>query len=737
MHIVRRAGTSAIAVLVAIAALVLGQMPASAQSAGGSAPEETLMTDMIQDLVKNKYKPVRGAEDMADYIAELPQHSESQLEQDLADVRRWKAREAKNYQALFSSRVANLSRAQFDPAISVARMMGWAGEKAESLKQLRRNENEVFRQRYGFTLHDPLLNYTPEEQKIVDQWMKSREHARYEEQEKALIKDYDQRLQDIVKDYKNKTDPNERDIDKLTRETLDRYQQLTAAERAVLAALERIRHPSAPPPEGTTVTARGGSLSVTCGQSEFEMAVGEAVAVELYIEGGTPPYHLTLTDVESNVLLDITINEPGVRFIPVSFKTPGMHTAYVEVRDSANPVNIAKLPLQFRVTSDADQTDEQATQPQTQKPTPTPSPSPPPEETFTPRRLPPGTYNAHLWPGLNLLASLRKTEPFRSYPVPVTVTFDSAGKVTGKAEWKLADADKDPTFKMPGTTASDELTFQLEGTADWTSGTMDLKLLNAKQTRRITHTTSGSPGSVMKSGDDLEYEFTMKGWQLGHPTLSKALVETFTKFPPPEPRDNLEYHGLPQFTTGADGKVTFRDFGWAGNPTITSAGSYATLSPGPGGYSRLNLKKYNSWSEGANLPHKDEDQKPKVAKMWSEYSGWYLKILGQAAPEEPAQPPTLSGRRELVAFGIWPIGTVNAKSGESIKLDAMGVFIEDPFEAVNLSSKVKWELPSGITRGADGTFTASAPGTYDVKVSIRRRDGRVLSDTVRVVVAGK
>jgi len=180
----------------------------------------------------------------------------------------------------------------------------------------------------------------------------------------------------------------------------------------------------------------------------------------------------------------------------------------------------------------------------------------------------------------------------------------------------------------------------------------------------------------------------------------------------------------------------YRDRGWAGIPEFSGTGQNVKVSTGPGGESLVTVRKHSNWNEGGphKLPRSGSDGTAATHKLWRRPSVWYLKVLGQAPPVQPPTPPRLPIRGEPAAFGLWPRGEVTVRSGEAFELDAMGVFLNDPYDAVNLSDKVTWTLPEGLIRGSDGTLKATKPGTYPVSVAVTRPDGRAMTDTIRITV---
>lgn len=711
-----------------------------------AAPPTGWMSTALEDVLRTKYRPLKNFQNFQSWLGDPNELEVPELEKKLASVVYWRDLEAKNWKALQGARRAGVARAPFDPQINAARLLQVARERQLSIDELHAEESRQFYDAHGFNLKEGVLAHKPEQEKIAAQWMSSKAHRNFVEQEAELVKEYEARVQAVLKDHRNKTDPTEREIDRLEKETLAHYQEIFKAEKLIRDAIDRKRNaPPPPPPE--LIAGESGSLKVTCGQSNYEAAVGETINVVVTIAGGKPSYQLSVRKLDGETLIDTSLSEEGQKTVPVSFDRPGTHTAYVAVRDESPTAELAQLTVSFRITGDepappepqptATKPQPSATKPQPSGTTPQTPPAPPQvaEQPYTPWRLAPGTYQALLWPGLNLAGISRKSTDNRYFPIPLDVTIDAGGKVGGNAAWQMPPSEMAQPNSEPNSQYTNEISFSLSGSVDWNTGAAELKLLNGRQIRRSTVPRKVDPPGVDRTVHELEFEYDFSGWQVGHPALNEALHRTLQKSPLPDAKGDMDRYGIPKFEY-VDGKLKMYGVGWAGMPELTMTGTQTKITPGPGGVAKYRVKR--SVYEYIWPDHRDSGDATETQRMLSAHQSWYLKILGQAMPPEPPHsstpPPGPADKGELTAFGIWPIDSVTARAGESFQVEAVGVYLADPFEAVKLSDRVTWELPPGLTRNADGTFRAAAPGKYTVKAVFRRSDGDVMSDIVQVII---
>lgn len=80
------------------------------------------------------------------------------------------------------------------------------------------------------------------------------------------------------------------------------------------------------------------------------------------------------------------------------------------------------------------------------------------------------------------------------------------------------------------------------------------------------------------------------------------------------------------------------------------------------------------------------------------------------------------------------LNELTVKPDEAFELHAVGDYLHDPYDVVYLNQNSKWNLPDGMVRGLDGKVKATKPGTYMASVTIKRPDGREMSDKMRITV---
>lgn len=368
---------------------------------------------------------------------------------------------------------------------------------------------------------------------------------------------------------------------------------------------------------------------------------------------------------------------------------------------------------------------------QTKPPQP-PPPAPPPTETFVPRVLPPGSYQALLWTGgMGLLQEFRRrNSPY--VPHPLVLTIDANGGIVGTSRWKLSAAEIDTTVGG-WAYGTNEVSLRIDGKADWSTGAITLRVLDGRKVSGFTDDGSTGHTSYYSSLNHLDFEFGLSGWQLGHPALRRPLTEHQALFRQhmPDRVGNLETLGTPNFERDAAGRMTFRDFGWAGMPDWDPAARQ--FKQGLGGAARIAVQNSYSVTQYKDGRTVRMDDMAGSKALESTVHSWYLKILGPMTVAAEAKPPS-GADKDPNGFAVWPLSPLRVRPGETFTLDAMGAYADNPYDAVKLNDRASWEMSSGVTRGAGNEFRAAAPGRYLVKATIRRQDGSTMSATIEVIV---
>ncbi|MBL7040601.1 MAG: hypothetical protein ISR77_18340 [Pirellulaceae bacterium] len=474
----------------------------------------------------------------------------------------------------------------------------------------------------------------------------------------------------------------------------------------------------------------GGSLAIMATPTSAQLKVGEAATVTLVVSGSKPPFRLRIASLSGDDQRSIALDDQQPQEIPFSFSTPGTRTVYITVEDESQPQH-ASVNLTFHVLDDepeeekvdtVDADDEEEHSPE-KKPTEPKEPQiqKEPKKRTTPghtaKKLAAGTYRANLWPGVSMYTRFQKDLAKKSPPMPVTITFDGGGGVTGTGEWKLTRADTDPDLLARWNSLHSETTFKIEGSVNWSTGEMRLRLVDGKTSHMWV-------SDRVRLGDDEQYEYDLAGWQMGDPRFEPILAQSRQMDP-----DDMAGHA-PFLRRNPDGSCGWAGDGWAGivSRDGTSIGS-----------SRYTLKKLVSWVE-TDGKRTEEDNTTEFADSKSHPHSWYLMILNRTTtlpPQQPALPQPAEGN--LVGFGIWPESPFVVRAGDTVQLDAVGVYLENVYDVQNLNNRnTQWANSRGLTQLGPGRYQLpkdSTKSAYYVRVRKKRNDGTWMSDTVKIVVA--
>jgi hypothetical protein len=732
--------------LFAIVLIVVVQSPAAEQNA--QRKPQGFVEAMFSDVTLNqRHRPIADPVRYLTQLGELSQRTEPQLQSALSELERMRQLDGRNWQEIQRAWQNSKSRLPLDQPMYLARLYDAAVQNQREIDKIDDEEDAAFRARFGFSIRERLFAHTPDQQGKVNQWRLEHRNEPYDKRRQQVQDRFGNRLQEISTEFRNQTGPGEKYLDQLQQETLGRYQRNLAVQRNIRAELNRRYRVAGEIPLEKPREARAGSLVLSSPQARYESTVGQVADVRLTVSGGKPPYEVTVKRTEGNVIAVMTLSQPGETRFPVSFPKEDTYTVQVKARDTRIPRNEATLTLELRVTESKPTAPLSSQAPKPPDPLRPPTSTRPRETTkslakpetpqYSPWRLAAGTYQANLWPGLAWNVHARKLpKPGVVPPLPVMLTFQADGQFTGSIDWNLADAEKDFSGHRPGATISSRVTASVSGKADWTTGRIDWKLEQGKLLHQITEPTVNGKG-IEKSNWTAEFAYEFSGWQFEHPTfaveLGKSLDHSELKYGPPPP-GALESAGFPKFVVDARGTYRFSERGFGGIPANgPQNGRYDTM-PGPGGCAKLTLNKSDYEYVYPDRTNTESDL-ASLQMSWAEYTTWFLKLLEQTAkPESAPSAAPAPIRSELAAFGLWPRGEVAAKPGESFELDAMGVLLNDPYEAVNLSDRATWTLPDGLVRGPDGKMKATNPGTYTASVSIKSPDGRVMNDSIRILV---
>lgn len=707
---------------------------------------EAIFADMTAG---SRMRPIPDPDRFMDRLGDLRERTEPELRTALQDLDRMRQIDGRNFQMIQRARQATMPRMYLDQPMYVARLYELSTSRQREIDTIDDEEEAAFKAAYGlgFSLKPGFFDPTPLQKEKMQAWVNSRRNEPFESRRAEVDQRYRQRFEQVSNEYRNQTDPGEKNLDKLQREIMDRYQRLIAGQRRIRAELDR-RHDvvGAVPPEKPN-EARQGTLVLSSSQSKYDLKVGEVADIEVTISGGKPPYKVRVSLQDGTTLADTTLSQPGQTGFPVSFPKEGNYTVAISVEDDTPKTrNVAILNLQFRVT------DDRPAEPEPPKPPdPTKPQTPPkPPETTKPEALPPyvpwvlaaGTYQAYLWPGYDFLMTYTQKSLDNMPFFPLNLRVGADGTLAADVVWKLDPKDVALSGLPAGSKVENEVKFRLTGKADWSTGKIDLKIVDGTRLETTIQPDTTKPGRMVRYDNRLSFAFEMSGWQIGHPTMVQALDQSLKTasrlypkhYPKPLEKSEANYNHMPRFVRDKSGKYDFPDIGWCGIPDFPEKGK--KFVGGPGGYSRPKILAASGMFTSIDFS-RSYDSLETMRQSCENVSAWQLRIPGRKPPEPPPGPVTPSRpaiQGELAAFGLWPRGEMTAKPNEPFELDAMGVLLNDPYDAVNLNDRVTWNLPDGLSRGPDGRITASAPGIYTAEVSIRRPDGRTMSDTITIRV---
>ncbi len=721
------------------AVLVFASISAAAGADRKGDPKSGTLINMFADHAINmKYDPFIDAREYLGRYGDLTKTSDENLEKARATIEYMRQHEAKNWKTLQNARVANRARIPLDDAFYVGRMWMVANDRLTELKRLDDEEAAAFRARFGVKEGEQV---DPAIQQIrLAQWKVEPQYLALESKRNEIEARFKQNLDSIRADYRNKTDPGERLIDRLEKETFARYQGVLEAQKTVQAEIDRRKGLAAnpPPPADPDKQSVAGDLKLVCASARFDVKVGESAEIVLEISGGKPEYALSVTKLDGTPVAETGLSQPGTRTVPVSFDVEGTQTVYVSVKDTSFPVNEARLTLTFRVTDD-----------KPAPPDPKPSVPKPPAPVipatplpYKPWKLPPGNYRGEMFFTHEFGGTFRKGFVQKTIAFPVSFAFDAGGKISGEGHWTLTDAEKDTqAMAQYNVSPRRQIDFLFEGSEDPATGEMAIRVTKF-------HVEGNDYSHQYESNNQQLIDVTMnlKGVQVGDPRLAEALpgrlafVNSAGFLKTAVTPATMETQAQPNYRVDATGVVQFDFKGWAGLHEISGQGKGVQFVQGKAGGGTMDVLNHILTLSGKSTTPLVSDITQSTKKAWTKVD-WYLKVLGTAPPPATIPPPTpppapkpAAIQGELAGFGLWPLEDISSKPGEPFELDAMGVFLNDPFEAVNLNDKATWTMPDGLVRGPDGKVKATKPGTYTASVSITRPDGRVMTDTIRITV---
>ena len=475
--------------------------------------------------------------------------------------------------------------------------------------------------------------------------------------------------------------------------------------------------------------------------TEYDAKTGETVQTMFQVFKGARPY--TVLSVAPGTVegpQEAEVPEPGDVVVPFTFKNPGEFTATIHVRDAQGEDKAVSVTI--RITGapwkpEPLEGDDKKGGPTSKTPSGgSPGTSPVKIE---------GVFAATIWHCNAELPRVDQADDknwLQVTGVPASLTIDGSGRITSTVRYELSQADMHPESRdVPLLNRFWKVSFDLEGTVDWMTGKTTLEVKNGRDECGYEKDEPKTDNSGKKIGifghwrdrTQVDYSASLEGWTLPGPDadawgarLAKVpdLAKNLKQF-------DLETIGLPGVDAGADGKVVFRNRGFFGSSDLGVA------APGGAAHRRFRVAK-QVWHTGYDAMNaKDTDQ---TASRQGQYAreeksgvgGWYVKIGG--APAVEPDPPPEPKKGDLLGFGMWPTRPISIGVGGVAKAKAVGVFGDDVYAPVDLTSNATWTASAGLTQVGPGEFRAAAPGTYTITVTHRGTSGGPMSSTITVIV---
>jgi len=619
-------------------------------------------------------------------------------------------------------------------------------EKAEKMQDLNQRELDA--------MYKTFPGYSPEHPVDYSRWANHPNAKPFNDERERIKAWFKQAVEEETRKYRSGESEAGLTLEKLRQETVDEMAMISAFQRAVRNEWHKRRHEpierdwddvqfdeemrqkrESMEKAKTAAQHRRLKVQVTPVRTEYEVRPNEAAVVLFQVFKGRPQYLLDLRAPGAGQgRLWLNQSAPGEFQFPLMYAKAGTYQATLSVMDadwdSANAsvtitVKGEPIPIPKEEQEPASTIKKPAA-----SPTPAGTPLPPPVGNAPVQIV--GTFNAIFF---KANAELLRWDMFGvptgvTTPVPLKITLDPAGKITGSANYELPASEMRTTNNAGKFGIYWRARFQVDGQVDWKSGTTHIDIKNGHDETGYETNVDGQghwTNLIIKN-----YTAQLDGWTLPGPQADAWL----TKLPSAPgmteylKTKDLEKGGFPGVVTGANGKLAFRDRGFFGAPDLP-------LKPGGPAHSRRQLTnslyRYGPDGDMKVFPILERVKADQVEedKRTREGSGsWYLKILGPAT----AGPDSGTGdpKTGIQAFGLWPTHPVRLKVGGTGKAQAMAVYRDDPYNAVDLSAKVPW-TSDGLQMLGNGTFRATKPGTYSI--SARTSDGpQAMSSTLQVIV---
>jgi hypothetical protein len=575
-------------------------------------------------------------------------------------------------------------------------------------------------------------------------WAQHPDFKQFEQERERIKAWFKQEVDEERRKYKTGDSEAAQTLEKLRQETLDEMGLVSAFQRAVRN--ERHKRKGEPLEKDwdeiqldedirkikekmekaqTEKQHRQLRVQVMAVRTEYEVRPNEAAVVYFQVFRGRPVYLLDLKAPGAGQgRLWLNQPAPGEFQFPLMYAKAGSYQATLTVMDAdwesaSATVSITVKGEPVPIPKDEEQPAKKiaakATPAQTPLP-PAPGPTPIPIV---------GTFSAMFW---HANAGLLRWDRFGEtggyvMPVPLNITLDPSGAISGSANYELP-----ASMMVPRTDGKFGIywrsRFDVEGKVDWKTGATHIDIKKG-------HDESGYEENVPDQGHWTNltiknYTTKLDGWTIPGPDADAWLKQLPSVPGITSKLGHMENTGHPGVVTAASGQLAFSDRGffWAPSWPVKPGMAHRRIQ-----FTNC-LFRYGPDNDMTDFPVRDgakEEQVQADKTAQQAWEPWYLKILGPATPEGAGEK-----KGDIQAFGLWPTKPVRLKVGGTAKASAMAVYRQNVYDAVDMSGKVTWTA-NGLEMLGNGTFRATKPGTYTI--TARTGDGLdTMSSTLQVIV---
>lgn len=753
-----------------VAVLVLGTVGGESTAVRADDPKKDPLPLAID--VRKSLKKVFHESDVKQAEKEAPTATDGELAEDLAWAEKCHGLVLQKFRKLQRKQVI-VGGAAGNPFLRTAHFTLTAAslelERKERLEAIERREAEAIDRR--FPDRSPEKPISPD---AWHRWKDSPEAKQIEEDRKRVGGWFRQTFDEELRRARAGESEAGQTLAEVEKETFDEMRQISGLRRKLVNEQRRRRGeppiPEAPEPEIEVPEGGFGpkgadryrpqeasekarfELRLAALRSEYEARPDEAVVAIFQVWKGAAPYVGAVVAPGSvPATAAVEAAEAGQVNVMLSYPKKGDYTATLTVTDAHGASKTASAHVVVKGEPMPPEKDDE------------PNSGGGGAGTGSANAPVPvvGTFDARLVGGNG---SLPRFDQGNTPQVPLSLTIAPDGSMSASVRYTLPESEmKIPPPLNPGDSPMQKVhwktSFDLEGKVDWATGHTVITIKNGHDERGYEKDVTGRDGQGKevklhwREWDKLDYHGQLEGWTVPGPQAAKWLGVLLENKMAVSMLGAMgsEKLGLPPLTVTKDGKASYAFRGFFGAGLLGGAGAPDGVVP-----RRMTCVKH-VWHQGYDKENETDtdktadDQKVYAANAKAARGMWTLRLVGlapvesapgassaPAAPATPALPPSLpSPKKEaLLAFGMWPVKGITAQPGKPFRPHAMGVYGQDVFKAVDLTEKAAWTVGRGLVPGPDGTYTASAPGTYELKATVQTPDGP-MSSTIRVVIPEK